>query len=210
MTRRTWIYTVAAGLPALGMAANQRLALFNGRDFSGWVKAGHGIWSIEEDALVGRCDHSRPGPGYLFTRREYADFRLGLEFWISPGGNSGVFIREPYRSWGIRNDERPAHGPLAGYELQVDYRDAANPTGSIYGVRKPSRVTGGEQRWNRLDIECNGPRIRVLVDGAEVNSLSPARTLNGAIGLQIHGGRPHHHVVKFRRLELEVLPPWEA
>jgi hypothetical protein len=27
----------------------------------------------------------------------------------------------------------------------------------------------------------------------------------GVIGFQSHGGQPHHHVVKFRRIEIQTL-----
>jgi hypothetical protein len=90
-------------------AANPR-SLFNGRNMSGWIHAGNGLWTVEDGALVGRFDRSKPGPGYLLTTRDFSDFRLSLDFWVSAKGNSGVYIREPLRNWGPKGDYRPEHG----------------------------------------------------------------------------------------------------
>src|SRR5438045_6639542 len=90
---------------ALAMAGAQRI--FNGHDLTGWRKAGHGIWTVEDGAITGRFDRLRPGPGYLFTEREYDDFDLRLEFWISKRGNSGVYVRQPLREFGTIGDARP-------------------------------------------------------------------------------------------------------
>jgi hypothetical protein len=178
-------------------------ALFNGRNLDGWQRAAHGLWTVEAGEIVGRCDHERPGPGYLLTEEEFSDFRLDLEFWISAGGNSGVYIREPRRTWGPRGDDRPAHGANPGYEVQIDYRDPKNSTGALYNVRNAARVAGAEERWNRMRVECLGMRIRVWVAGELVNDYSPSRSRSGVVGMQIHGGRPHLHIVKFRNITLE-------
>jgi hypothetical protein len=178
--------------------------LFNGKDLAGWRHFGHGIWTVEEGALVGRFDHSKPGPGYLFTERVFGDFVLELEFWVSKGGNSGVYVRQPLREIGPFGDERPAHSAGDGVEIQIDYNDSKNLTGAVYNKKNSVVLAGGEDRWNRYAIECRGSRLRVRVDGELVNEYEPLTPAAGAIGLQIHGGRPHRHVVKFRNLRLTV------
>ena len=207
ITRRSWFLALGAyaGARRPLAAAPPATRLWNGRDFTGWQRAGRGVWTIEDRALVGRYDHDKPGPGYLLTAAEYQDFRLSLEFWVSKGGNSGVFVREPNRTWGHRGDDRPAHGNRRGYEVQVDYNDPKNPTGSIYNLGRATKLAGGEERWNRMEIECLGPRVKVWIDGELVNDFSPAKAQKGVIGLQIHGGKPHHHVIKYRDLELKDL-----
>jgi alkaline phosphatase D len=180
--------------------------LFNGRDFSGWERAGNAIWTVEYGALAGRFDHGKPGPGYILTQQEYGDFRLKLDFFVSKGGNSGVYVREPRRVWGLRGDQRPAHGPESGYEIQIDYNDPDNPTGSFYGVQRARLTAGGEERWNSMEIEATGPRLRVWVEGQLVNEIAGARSLRGVIGLQSHGGSPHVHVVRFRNIQITPAP----
>src|SRR5262245_53023740 len=103
---------------ALAVAGSQRI--FNSRDLTGWRKAGHGLWTVEDGAITGRFDTAHPGPGYLFSEHEYGNFELRLEFWISKRGNSGVYVRQPWRQFGTKGDERPAHSPGDGVEVQID------------------------------------------------------------------------------------------
>jgi len=58
------------------------------------------------------------------------------------------------------------------------------------------------RQWVKL---AAAERIRVWVDGELVNEYAPSRTRRGAIGMQIHGQRPHDHVVKFRHIRLRHL-----
>lgn len=175
--------------------------VLRGADFNGWKKHGHGLWTIEDGAFVGRSDPARPGPGYLFTEKEYGDFRLQVEYWVSRRGNSGVYVRQPLRPIGTKGDERPAHGKIAGVEIQIDYRDLKNPTGSVYNLKPSMKVVGREEQWCDYDIECKGNRVWVRLDGELVNDYAPL-PLRGAIGFQIHGQEVHDHVVKFRNVRI--------
>ena len=197
LTRRAFSLALAA--PALTRASQ---SLFNGRDFTGWHKAGNGIWTIEDGDIVGRFDRAKPGPGYVFTNQEFTDFDLRLEFWISTEGNSGVFIRQPLREFGTKGDARPAHSPGDGVEVQIDYHDPKNMTGAIYNLHQPSAVRGAENRWVKYRIACKGPRVDVWIDDQPVNRYDELKSLKGAIGLQMHGQQPHDHIVKFRNFEI--------
>jgi Domain of Unknown Function (DUF1080) len=199
-TRRA--FALAALAPAARAAASRRL--FNGKDLTGWQKAGNGIWAVESGEIIGRFDHAKPGPGYLLTEDEFADFDLKLEFRISKGGNSGVYVREPKRVWGARGDDRPGFGAAGGYEVQIDYNDQKNFTGALYNFSPAIKHAGAEEQWMPMRVASEGPRIRVWVAGELVNDFSPSRSAKGVIGLQIHGGNPHDHIVKFRAIEVTV------
>jgi hypothetical protein len=186
------------GASALSDAAPR--SLFNGRDLTGWTPHAHGNWNVEEGAIVGRFDNSRPGPGYLLTNAEFSDFRLELDFWISRSGNSGVYVRQPLRRFGPKGDERAAQRPTDGHEIQIDYNDPNNLTGAVYNFRNVTKLVGGEERWNKYIIECRGPLVTIQIDGQEVNRFEPLRSPRGAIGFQMHGQRPHDHVVRFRNV----------
>ena len=200
-TRRTfWQMALAAACGCAAARAVERL--FDGRDFQGWRRAGNGIWTIEDGCIVARFDRAKPGPGYLFTTGEYGDFDLSLEFWISKGGNSGVYVRQPWRQFGTTGNARPAHSPGDGVEVQIDYNDPKNMTGAIYNLKQPSAIRGGEERWVRYRIACTGPKVDVWIDGEQVNSYDGLKSPRGAIGFQMHGQEPHDHVVKFRNIEM--------
>lgn len=181
------------------------VSLFNGSDLIGWQFGGRGTWTVENGAIVGRSDHSHPGPGYLMSAREFQDFRLSTEFWVSKGGNSGIYVREPNQIWGHLDDTRPAHGDLRGYEIQVDFNSKKNPTGSVYNLSPAIRVVGEEEAWNRMEIECRGSVIKVWVNGELVNEFTKAKVQKGVVGMQIHGQKPHDHVVKYRNIRITSL-----
>ncbi len=171
----------------------------------GYTAHAHGIWMLENGVITGLCDHSRPGPGYLLTDVEYTDFVLDLDFWISKGGNSGVFIRQPLRKFSIRGDERAAQRPTDGHEIQIDYNDPKNFTGSVYNFQKPTKVVGGEDRWNHFTIECRGTRVIVKVNGELVNDYDKVRSPKGAIGFQVHGQKPHDDAVRLRNIAIRQI-----
>jgi hypothetical protein len=199
ISRRTLLASAAA--PLLASPVQE---LFDGRSLRGWTTHGGGIWTVEDGVIVGRFDRANPGAGYLMSVGEYQDFVFELEFWVDKGGNSGVFIREPRQEWTSRGKQRPAHGDPAGYEVQIHYADPTQPTGMIYGIQMPEKVVGGEERWVPMSIECNGAVTTVRVEGQVVNVYRETRIQKGVIALQIHGGKPHDHVVKFRALSVSI------
>ena len=194
-------FLVSAAAPLLGAS---RKDLFDGRSLAGWTQHGGGIWAVEDGVIVGRFDRDNPGAGYLMTDGAYEDFVFELEFWVDKGGNSGVFIREPRQQWSSRGNLRPAIGDPAGYEVQIQYADPSQPTGMIYGIQMPEKVAGGEERWVPMSIECRGAVTTVRVEGEVVNVYRETKEQQGVIGLQIHGGKPHDHVVKFRALRIRA------
>ncbi|MCW5962520.1 MAG: DUF1080 domain-containing protein [Bryobacterales bacterium] len=199
LTRRGWMGVVAAAVAAPRAHARP---LFNGKDFAGWKQTAIGLWTIEDGAIVCRSHPEKGGPGYLFTEEEFGDFTLELDFWVSRGGNSGIFIRQPWREFGPRGDARPGQRPTDGVEIQIDYNDPKNLTGSVYNRSQCAKVVGGEERWNGYRIQCAGNRVTVHVDGQQVNDYTGLPAAKGAIGFQMHGAQPHDHVVRFRNVRI--------
>ena len=80
--------TVAAA-PA---ASADWVDLFNGRNLDGWESVGDGIWTVMRDGtLLGQRDlRTAQHQAWLYTRREYGQFDLRLEWWTRLHGNSGV------------------------------------------------------------------------------------------------------------------------
>lgn len=184
--------------------------LFDGKTFAGW-NSGENVpletcWRIEDGLLV--CNGDK-GP-WLRTREEYGDFNLRFDYQVSPGGNSGVYVRVPADGNHHReNDQQPA----AGFEVQVlddahesykmlkDFQYCASIydfTGAKPHVSKPA----GE--WNTLEINCRGGHVTTVHNGITVTNMSdqtvPAfalRLQKGFLGLQNHSTR-----VAFRNIRL--------
>ena len=180
--------------------------LFNGKDKTGWEVIGNSpdSWKVEDGILY----TSGGGGGWISTAKQFADFRLELEFRVPPGGNSGVFLRTPRKG-------NPAY---VGMEIQVldDYAkeyEHLHPwqyTGSIYGVQAPSmRVTKKANEWQKEVIECKGPHVKITLNGQEIinanlidymdkaSSHPGLKRRKGYIGLQTHTSR-----VDFRNIKL--------
>ena len=189
------------------LLAGEPVELFNGKNLSGWrpVQGKASAFKVEDGAIVG--DRSGGGAYWLSTEKKYGDFELSLEYRLSPGGNSGVFIRVPH------------HKPrtsVQGMEVQLldDLGDGKEPdkgaTGAIYRVkaadRKPPQAKG---EWNRVRIVARGDTIEIHINGALVNTVDMSkypdldkRPRAGFIGLSAHT-----EPVRFRNVTLHELAP---
>jgi type 1 glutamine amidotransferase len=199
--------------------------LFDGKSLDGWESRGDCQWTILPDGgLYGQRTRGTPPAdrkqydawlgrqAWLYTKAEYGEFDLHLEYWIPPGGNSGVSIRDRSRAHGAFDEPDTARPELAafpkttpahiGYEIQIIDDDKEKyPTGSIYtfvpaktGVHRPGA-------WNSLDIESRNAVIRVRLNG-QVVAEGPgeeARSKTGPIGLQLHD---RFSTVMFRNIRI--------
>lgn len=192
--------------------------LFNGQDLSGWQQVGGkaGGWHAEDGILYteggGEQWEKGTGGGWLSTTRMYDNFKLELEYRLSEGGNSGVFLRAP----------RQGDPAFEGIEIQLLDDDAdryagLEPwqyTGSIYDVKAPSTRAGkpaGE--WQKMMIVADGPNLQVILNGKliiktslinfmdRVNEHPGLKRRNGYIGLQNHNSRVEFRNVKITEIK---------
>ncbi|HKJ68980.1 MAG TPA: DUF1080 domain-containing protein, partial [bacterium] len=184
--------------------------LFNGKDLTGWeiIDGREGSWHVEDNILYTQG----AGGGWLSTTEQYGNFRLSLEFRVPPGGNSGVFLRAPHQG-------NPAY---RGMEIQVldDYAEqyaTLQPwqyTGSVYAVEAPlKRASKNANEWQRMEILCDGPRVRVTLNGTVIVNTNLIKHMDktdehpglkrrrGYIGLQNHSTR-----VDYRNIRIQELP----
>jgi hypothetical protein len=184
-------------------------SLFNGLDLAGWkvIDGKDGNWGVDQGVLFTTGD----GGGWLSSEREYDNFALDLDFRLTEGGNSGVFLRSP----------RQGDPAYTGMEIQVldDYADQyarLQPwqyCGSIYGVQAPSlRATKKAHEWQHYHIVALGPHVSVtlndqlIVDADLTSHMDKESThpglkrRSGFIGLQSHTRR-----VEYRNITLKEL-----
>jgi hypothetical protein len=195
--------------PSATTSPQNDAALFNGRDLSGWEPVGKGAgddWSVDNACIV--CKGK--GHTWLRSRQQYDDFDLRLEYQVSPGANSGVYVR--VGADGNHHRDSPT-APPAGFEVQIlddsapryaglkDYQYSA----SVYDIAgaKP-RVSKPAGEWNTLQINCAGPHVTIRHNGVRVVDAGPdrypllkLRNRRGFLGLQSHNG-----VVRFRNLRI--------
>jgi 3-keto-disaccharide hydrolase/FG-GAP-like repeat len=193
--------------------------LFNGRDLSGWQPAIN--WTVEDGVITlkNRTDRQEHNDNYLWTERQYGDFVLDLEFKVTQGTNSGVYLR-------TSNMKDPVQ---TGIEIQVasaapGSRLGKGSIGGIYDLVAPRTNALKLDDWNRYTITCQGPRISVVLNGQPVSEAnldewpearkSPDGTANkfdkalkdfartGYVGLQDHGSP-----VWYRNIRIKPLNP---
>lgn len=135
--------------------------IFNGTDFTGWQGATDN-YEVTEGAV--RCKKGKGG--VLYTKDEYADFQVALEFKLPKNGNNGLAIRYPGGS---------GDGAYIGMtELQVlddDYKGIipSQAHGSAYKMAAAAR---GYQRpigeWNYQVVTVKGSTIKVELNGTQI------------------------------------------
>jgi hypothetical protein len=206
--------------------------LFNGKDLEGWETHGPCLWTVTKDgAMLGQRTHENlkdpfghwPASSddfhhwvyqqaWLYTKAEFGQFDLHVEYWIPPGGNSGVSIRDSSRGRYASSEaalppgmkeSTPAH---IGYEIQIIDNDQEKfPSGSIYTFVPAKRGLQKQGDWNTLEIESRNDLIRVRVNGkiAAESPGDPKRPKTGPIGLQLHD---QFTFAMFRNIRIRELP----
>lgn len=194
------------GAPAVPAVEEGFVAIFNGRDLTGWVGDTRG-YAVEDGAIV--C---LPSGRNLYTEREYGDVTLRFEFRLSPGANNGIGLRTP-------REGDPAY---AGLEVQV--LDDGHPKyagikdwqahGSVYGIAAAKRGhlrPAGE--WNQQEIDIRGRRVKVTLNGVVILDVDlDEATKEGTLSGEKHPGlaRTRGHIafcghgdrVEFRALRV--------
>jgi len=148
---------------------------------------------------------------YWYTKEQFSNFVLSIEWRISRREeNSGIYIRIPAPN--VANPLQAADAQ--GHEIQIDQRGfdsvtgtEGHPlkiTGAIYDLQAPSASTQVQiGDWNKYEIEANGPRIRVTLNGQLVNDYQSPRQQTGFFALQAHDFVSR---TQFRNLMIKKLP----
>ena len=181
------------------------IELFNGNDLSGWkINDDPATWSVENGRLVAEGE----GHGYLLTEDSFDDFELKLEYRITRGANSGVFLRAP-----LELSKRPG---VPGREVEFAIVDndglskqqrenALEQHGAIYGLSSPGADAAAPPGdWNQLIIRAAGPRLRVTLNDHEIHDvdLDPLAMQNpDHTGLQRESGHIALQHRKSQRVE---------
>ena len=194
-----------AGLPV--DAANLEFArIFDGTTFSGWEGDTSKAFRIEEGAIVGGSLKAPiPQNEFLCTTRPYASFVLKLECRLK-AANGGIQIRSR------RVPESPE---VSGYQADMD--SGGSFWGCLYDESRRGMLVQADQAkvlpnvkkddWNAYEVRCEGPRIRLFVNGVQTADYTEADEdilLSGIIAVQVHGGAPSE--TWYRNISIAELP----
>ena len=176
--------------------ADNSLALFDSESKAGWE--GNAYWfRVEHGAMVaGRLDKPIPHNEFLCTLQHYDDFELRLEAkLVGEGRNAGVQLRSR-RVAGTTE--------VAGYQADIGISGGRSVWGALYDESRRRRMLAEPEPglleqivkpddWNAIRVICEGPRIRIYVNGHQTVDFTESEDDipgDGVIGLQIHGGKP--------------------
>jgi hypothetical protein len=193
--------------------------LFDGKTMSQWKNFKkddiNSKWMVKDGAMVltGR------GGGDLMTRKEYKNFDFKMEWMISEGGNSGIFILADEKGKKIY-----LHAPeiqILDNEKHSDRKKMNHRSGSLYDmITAPAESQKKAGEWNNVRILLKDRKLtiyqndvktaEVTIDSSEWKELVRkskfknwkgfAANMSGALGLQDHG-----NVVSFKNMKIKVL-----
>jgi hypothetical protein len=195
------------------------LLLFNGKTLDGWQTSSGkpSTVPVEDEAI-----NPHQSGGYMMIHEKmWANFVLSVDFKISKGCNSGVFIRT--------HSLTPRPGKDVGFnglEVAIDDTTTAgfHDTGAIYDLVKPSRnAMKPVGQWNHMVITCDGPKISVELNDDLVTKMDLSEWTEpnhrpdgsehkfdiaykdhpgaGYIGLQDHGSACWYKNIKLKPLK---------
>jgi hypothetical protein len=193
--------------------------LFDGRSLDGWMTSSGTPSRVPVEE--GSINPHRSGGYMMIHKQKWGNFILALDFKLSKGCNSGIFVRtfplspRPGKDVGFNGIEVALDdtAPSAGY----------HDTGAIYDLVKPTRNAmkpAGE--WNHAVITCDRNLITVEINGEKVTRMDldqftqPYRRPDGSehkfdiayaraprwgyIGLQDHGSPCWYKNIKLKPL----------
>jgi hypothetical protein len=210
---KRFLVTTAAISCTVSAATAEEIALFNGKDLSGWnyvlskpdVKM-EDVWSVKDGVLI--C-MGQPA-GYLETKDQYSNYRLTLE-WRWPagtkGGNSGVLL----------HSSTPKE--ISVWPKSIEAQLAAGNAGDIWVIGTTVKIPNASERvngrrhfnltddsekpigeWNKYEIICRNDEVVLKVNGDLVNHATECSATRGHICLQSEGAEIH-----FRNIVLTPL-----
>jgi hypothetical protein len=136
-------------------AANWRLAA----DLAGDPRRDKTLSATEGTGVL-VCNPTPEAKGHLFTTWEHGDLDLDLDFLLTPGSNSGIYLQSRYEvqlfdSWGVKEPKASDCGGI--YERW----DAARGAGKerFEGTAPRANAAHAPGLWQHLHIEFQAPRF---------------------------------------------------
>lgn len=192
--------------------------LFNGRDLSGW-NGWDKYWSVEDGVIVGRngltegVPDAVPSSTYLFSEKEYRNFRLLLDVKQTTSPKHST-MHSAVAALGERFDDKGDNnfgfrGPLLMFCHDWGIWDAyrrnrIEPKDQKGAIKLDAEKVGD---WNSVEILVIGNRVRFAVNGTMVFDFTdaPENLKASAIGLQLHSNqKPQEY--RFRGIVISENP----
>ena len=212
MKLKQFLAAAALALVAFTTLADDKdgfATVFNGKDFTGWAGPVEN-YEVVEGAVV--CKKGKGGT--IYTKEEYANFVVRLEFKVPTNGNNGLAIRYP----GTGDTAYVGMCELQVLDDKYKGIDPRQAHGSAYGMAAAKR---GFQKpvgeWNTQEVSVNGLTIKVTLNGtvildADLSKIDPDTFMGkskhpglarakGHFGFAGHGDAVQFRNVRIKKLE---------
>ena len=191
------------------------LALFNGRDLTGWQQSGSASWSAEKGRIIGKflapatgrstpADRRGITASDLLTEALYEDYLLAVTFRAEWPVRAGIWLHHAESQPGPRIeilDGLPRSGAPSP--------EVAALTGSVWvpllapatGRRTPADRRGlkidgfvllnlrpdllDRESWNTISVRVEAGRVQVWLNGEEIGAVRTPEPAKGRIGLHL-------------------------
>lgn len=181
-------------------------------DFSIQEKEGQ-WWKVEDGViLAGSPTEKVTHNTFASSKKRYANFELSLQVKLTAHQS-----KNPNAGIQIRSERVPDHHEMIGYQVDM----ARGYWGKIYDESRRRKVIGDHLTpeaakavkvgWNDYRILCEGPRIRVWLNGIQTVNFTEKDVnipLEGLIALQAHSGAPFE--ASYRNIVIKELPETEG
>lgn len=171
------------------------------------------VWRVQNGVLI--C--SGNPLGYLYTKQDYRDFVLRLQWRWPDGaepGKGGVLIRMTgqHKVWPRSLEAQLNAGQagdfwgLAGYELSGPAERTQSIDNEKFGrltnVKKAKALEKPPGQWNTYEIIAQGDTVTLAINGEQVNKATGCALDSGKICLTSEGSEIH-----FRNIEVAAPGP---
>ena len=173
---------------------SEPVALFNGKDTSGWrlLVTGRPGWLVKDGNLV-----NEPQASDIVSEAKFWNFVARVEFRYGKGSNSGIALRGRYEVQIHDNYGKPpdVHGTGALYSRIAPSVNASRPAGEWQDLE--IRLVG-----MTVSVKLNGVTIidHQRIEGPTAMTMDPNEDQPGPIVLQ-----GDHGIVEFRKVEITPL-----
>ena len=189
-------------------AEGAEVPLFDGKTLDGW-EGNRAVWRVEAGAIAGGSMNGNPRNEFLATTNRYRNFILRLEYRIV--GSEG-FVNGGVQFHSVRLADPEFE--MSGYQADI----GPDRSGNLYDESRRRKALVQADKvlvaqiekpgdWNRYEIRCDGPRIRLTLNDrlvADYLEKDPAIPLEGLIALQIHGN--NKAVAAYRNISIDISP----
>ena len=168
-------------------------------------------WSIENGVLI--CKGTPLG--YLYTKKDYDDFLLKLDWRWPPDkkpGNGGVLVRMTgeHKIW-PKSLEAQLNTGGAGDFWGLDGYNLSGPAermrtaeheqfGKLTNLKKTENLEKPPGEWNTYEIIAEGDTVTLIINGRQVNKATECDLNPGPICLTSEGDEIH-----FRNVEINPI-----